>query len=115
MPIPSPRPSARGFSCGALLATLAVFFALYGTIVNIAEASRALAASKESLAKVSRMPVAALEARRAISVHRRAPAPHDDAPASADLRAAALVSSAPATDPADAARSAGVHLGAARR
>ncbi|MFY0533689.1 hypothetical protein [Nannocystis pusilla] len=106
----SPRPSVRGFSCGALLATIAVFFALYGTIVNIAEASRALAASKESLAKSTRMPVAALEARRAFSVHRRAPAPHD-APASADLRTAALATSAPATEPA---RSAGVRLGAAR-
>ncbi|WP_434425707.1 hypothetical protein [Nannocystis pusilla] len=110
----SPRPSVRGFSCGALLATLAVFFALYGTIVNIAEASRALAASKESLAKSTRMPVAALEARRAFSVHRRAPAATAEAPASADLRAAALASSAPATGSADTARSAGVHLRAAR-
>ncbi|MCY1004195.1 hypothetical protein OV079_01150 [Nannocystis pusilla] len=114
MQIRSPRPSVRGFSSGALLATLAVFFALYGTIVNIAEASRALAASKESLAKSTRMPVAALEARRAFSVHRRAPAPHDDASVRADLRAAALASSAPATGLADTARSAGVHLGAAR-
>ncbi len=37
----SPRPGVRGFSCGALLATIAVFFALYGTIVNIAEACAA--------------------------------------------------------------------------
>lgn len=114
MQIRSPRPSVRGFSSGALLATLAVFFALYGTIVNIAEASRALAASKESLAKSTRMPVAALEARRAFSVHRRAPVPHDDTSVRADLRAAALASSAPVTGPADTARSAGVHLGAAR-
>ncbi|WAS90805.1 hypothetical protein [Nannocystis punicea] len=67
----SPRPSVRGFSSGALFATLALFFALYGTILNIAEASRALAASKESLANSKRVAVAALDHRRDPATHSR--------------------------------------------
>ncbi|PCC73929.1 hypothetical protein SAMN02745121_06151 [Nannocystis exedens] len=95
----SPRPSVRGFSGGALLAALGLFLALYGTIVNIAEASRALAASKESLAKSIRTPVASLEARRTIDVHRRPRAPQSvDC---ADVRAAGLAPSP--RNPADPA------------
>ncbi|MCY1058869.1 hypothetical protein [Nannocystis sp. SCPEA4] len=47
----NPRPTIHRFSIGGLLGAIAVFLVLYMTVVNIADAHRALAASKDALAR----------------------------------------------------------------
>jgi len=47
------RPTIHRFSIGGLLGAIGLLLVVYFTVVNIAEANRALAASKDSLAKIS--------------------------------------------------------------